>query len=992
MTSTTDAAARAREDARRYLAEGRLVVPLRFKKPWDPSQDCARDNWPKLKLTADDLEREFTRSVTGVGVILGAPSGNLVDVDLDCPEARAAADRFLPATRCVFGRPSTPRSHHEFIVDTPVPTIRYKDCDADKTTLLELRGTGGQSVFPRALHESGEILAFDEDGAPTHISILVLQRAVAALAATTLLARHWPRQPGSRHDLALALAGYLLRGGVDAEMVRKIVETAARIAGDPEVSDRAAAVGSTAAALAAGRPATGGPTLADLLSAAVVAKLTEWLGVRIGTPPPGWEPDLRDASRDAADSGGDAARSSDDPWPEPLPLDLLDVPGFPLDALPPVLADKVRDVARVTQTPPDLAATSALVAVAAVAARRVDVAIGRTHSEPVNLYAATIAESGTRKGPAQRAISKPLRALQAALRTKAEPEIQRAQQRRQIAEKHIEELRKQAAKAKDDGERERLIAEAAQLATELPVVPPLPTLIVGDRTPEKLEVDLSEQGGALLIQDEEAGTLFAIAGGRYSRDGSAPLDVYCKAYDRGGLDTARITRAHVSVDTPELSIDVTPQPILMRKLRERPEFHERGLLPRFLFAMPKSNVGYRPYDPAAAFDVAAATNYANLIAQLATLTRCMDGAELPHLRIEGTALQVWKRYADRVDRDCREGGRLYAIREWASKHPGRVARIAAALDVVDLAASKRLEVLRDLPSQNEVQLGLEKSTDLATPSVPPRTMAAACRLGKYYEGHALAAYDCMAGLPDIEGARRVLAWIRRTKQMRFSARDAFTELDRHFFRTMDDLIPCFVRLVEYAYIRWVPPPPRRHVGRPPSPVYEVNPRVHERLRTSPTPTPPPAAENGSAYTAEAAGALQARRENPKEGSADSAADAGAVAESGGGDPVDRSATAADPSADTAEQSGAARCATTPGGESETPGDAPQYPQNPGIDLPPLTRAAGDRPDGDEGDAQQRDGNAVQAPQYPQNPRDPSRPGGSRVPSEDGGEDDWEDFE
>ena len=120
-------------------------------------------------------------------------------------------------------------------------------------------------------------------------------------------------------------------------------------------------------------------------------------------------------------------------------------------------------------------------------------------------------------------------------------------------------------------------------------------------------MDLADQGGALLIQDEEAGTLFAIAGGRYSRDGSAQLDVYCKANDRGALDTARITRAHVSVDTPELSIDVTPQPILMRKLRERPEFHERGLLPRFLFAVPKSNVGYRPYDPTAAFDVAAAT-------------------------------------------------------------------------------------------------------------------------------------------------------------------------------------------------------------------------------------------------------------------------------------------------------------------------------------------------------------------------------------------------
>jgi hypothetical protein len=322
MTSTTDAAARAREDARRYLAEGRLVVPLRFKTPWDATRGRARDDWTTLKLTAADLEREFTGAVTGVGVILGAPSGNLLDVDLDCPEALAAADRFLPTTNCMFGRPSARRSHREFIGDTPVPTIRYKDCDADKTTLLELRGAGGQSVFPHSLHEeSGEIVCFDEDGAPAHVSSPILQRAVAVLAATTLLARHWPRQPGSRHDLALALAGYLLRGGLDAEMVGKIVETAARIAGDPEVSDRVAAVGSTAAALAAGRPATGGGTLADLIVPAAVAKLTLWLN----------------KNRSAA---GD--RVAEEAWPDPLPLDLIEVPRFPTDALPPAQSGRRR--------------------------------------------------------------------------------------------------------------------------------------------------------------------------------------------------------------------------------------------------------------------------------------------------------------------------------------------------------------------------------------------------------------------------------------------------------------------------------------------------------------------------------------------------------------------------------------------------------------------------------------------------------------------------
>jgi len=36
MIPTTNA--RAREDARRYLAEGRHVVPVRFRKSWDATQ------------------------------------------------------------------------------------------------------------------------------------------------------------------------------------------------------------------------------------------------------------------------------------------------------------------------------------------------------------------------------------------------------------------------------------------------------------------------------------------------------------------------------------------------------------------------------------------------------------------------------------------------------------------------------------------------------------------------------------------------------------------------------------------------------------------------------------------------------------------------------------------------------------------------------------------------------------------------------------------
>ena len=47
---------------------------------------------------------------SNLGVITGKRSGDLVDIDLDDPTALELADRFLPSTGVITGRPSAPRS------------------------------------------------------------------------------------------------------------------------------------------------------------------------------------------------------------------------------------------------------------------------------------------------------------------------------------------------------------------------------------------------------------------------------------------------------------------------------------------------------------------------------------------------------------------------------------------------------------------------------------------------------------------------------------------------------------------------------------------------------------------------------------------------------------------------------------------------------------------------------------------------------------------
>ncbi|MBX3024433.1 AAA family ATPase [bacterium] len=268
--------------AREYVARGWSVVPLgrAAKAP-------TLRGWQRLRLQGADLEREVG-SAGGIGILCGAPSGGLCDVDFDDAYARAAWPLLGPATDMRHGRASSPESHAWYVVDAPPaqterlrdPTAR--DAQGRAVTLIELRSSGGQTVVPPSTHPTGEAITWHAAGEPAHVAVAALQRAVRQCAAVAMLARRWP--DGARHDVALALAGTLLRGGMAAQDAEQIIGVLARVAGDPEVADRVRAVRDTAAAIAAGDPATGGPRLAELLAdgEAVVARLREWLGLRQG--------------------------------------------------------------------------------------------------------------------------------------------------------------------------------------------------------------------------------------------------------------------------------------------------------------------------------------------------------------------------------------------------------------------------------------------------------------------------------------------------------------------------------------------------------------------------------------------------------------------------------------------------------------------------------------------------------------------------------------
>lgn len=258
--------------ARQYLRRGWRVIPI------PPGQKgAAIKDWPNLRLSEGDIPRYFA-SNEGIGMLLGEPSGGLVDVDLDVPEAVAVAPLLLPETDMIHGRPGKPQSHRWYLT-SPIPaTERFRDLDG--ATLVELRSTGGQTVVPPSVHQSGEPIAWAAEGEPTRISGAALRAAVARVAAGTILARHWPAK-GSRHEAALALSGLLLRGGMPLQEAERFVEVVAQASGDEEWRDRVRAVRDTAATLLSNQPATGAPSLAALVGEQIIMKLREWLDLEL---------------------------------------------------------------------------------------------------------------------------------------------------------------------------------------------------------------------------------------------------------------------------------------------------------------------------------------------------------------------------------------------------------------------------------------------------------------------------------------------------------------------------------------------------------------------------------------------------------------------------------------------------------------------------------------------------------------------------------------
>lgn len=478
-------------------------------------------------------------------------------------------------------------------------------------------------------------------------------------------------------------------------------------------------------------------------------------------------------------------------WTEPIPFGRYEVDPFPVDALPPDIADYVKAVAESTQTPVDMAGTAALALIATCVQGKYVIQGKDDWTEPLNIYANVIASPSERKSAVLHAMERPLDNYEVQYNTEhaASVEGNKMQHRILLQRRKIVEDKVTKGTA-EEGELEKVAQEIADFVELKPL-----HLYVDDITTEKLVSVMAENRGRAAIISSEGG-IFDTLSGRYTK--TVNIDVMLKGYSGDTIRVDRVGRESESVMNPMLTVFLMAQQKVISEVLGNAVFRGRGLTARFLYSMPVSIVGRRNIMSRSVPDelyMRYEQRMVNMLKDEVTLS--------PHvITLSEEAWSILKEFANEIEPKIM---REYAeISDWVGKLAGNTLRIAGLLC---RAGSYNMEDF--LSGEEHLVVGGD-------------VMAKAVRLGRYFLSHALAVYDVVPEETMYKNAKRILRMIREKKLEEFDRRTAMRNC--RAFKTVQEIQPVLDFLDSYGYI--TQQPDRKNIGgRPPLPKYSVNPAV-----------------------------------------------------------------------------------------------------------------------------------------------------------------------
>ena len=466
-----------------------------------------------------------------------------------------------------------------------------------------------------------------------------------------------------------------------------------------------------------------------------------------------------------------AAHANGIPKEKPKPLVLDEYKPFPVEALPPILRQYVRQAALAIDCEPAYVAMPALAAVAGLIGNARTIYLKRGWEEPSVLWSVVVALSGSRKSPGFDAALGHIYATEKTL----SDEYRRA---RESFDQDLEDYQQAKQKARHDRE------PCMHVKPEEPV---RKRRLVGNITIEALAEMLEDNPRGILVGRQELAGWF---GGftRYSKNGSTDLQHWLEMHRASVLIIDRKTgdRRNYFVPRAATSVTGTIQPgILVRSLTN--EFTDSGLAARLLMAMPprRKNVWSE-----LEVDPEIENAFHRLLDWLMNLEMPKrDGQPYPiALRMSPDAKASWVRFYDKwgYKQIASEGDLAAAF----SKLEGYTARFALLFHVVKHAA---------MGTDDKVPIGQE-------------SIEAAVTLTRWFEREDRRIYALLSETEEDRGMRTLLEFIAGTGG-RITPRQLQRSNNRKYPRT-GNAEGALQALVELGCGEWVEVPGSERGGRP----------------------------------------------------------------------------------------------------------------------------------------------------------------------------------
>lgn len=426
-----------------------------------------------------------------------------------------------------------------------------------------------------------------------------------------------------------------------------------------------------------------------------------------------------------------------------IPFDHHETPEIPANLLPPVLGDFVQNISDVLLVPVAMPFMASLGIVSAALAKKYLVSPKPDWMEPVNIYCQVAMLPASNKSQTLKYLKSPVDEWEEMEAKRLDPQIEEALTEVKLLQveigKQYKILKKTGAKQADiDTAKEKVIELEKRLQEKQENVPVAPVVYTTDATPEAIADLVHEQGNRLAIISDEGGVTEVLSG--LYNSGNANIDIILKGIDGGAT---RIKRAQKDYRlNPYLTILLLVQPQILTNMADKRAFTGNGALERYLYAIPRGNVGYRTFTDDR-IDEYAERSYSNLIFNLLSITL----PEKPYvLTLEHPAQDMFHNFRQEIEKELRADGKLYICRGWGGKLAGYTLRLAGLMHVAEHISGTHLVIQKE-------------------------TISRAINIARLLMDHAVAAYGMMGADIEVNDAKELFEWLKTQKTDRLTKSD-----------------------------------------------------------------------------------------------------------------------------------------------------------------------------------------------------------------------------